>query len=212
MEATSQAKYLALDSETGGVNPKINPILTAYFAAVSEDLVIIDELNLKIKPKDGMIIEKEALEVNKINMDEHLASPDLVTPEQAKELIQAFNKKHKPSGKSKLRPLGHNVIFDEMALWEQVMTQDEWEKNVSYGRIDTKVLCDMLKDAGLLPPELGNLGSVSEHFGVSVGTAHEAKSDVLTAINVYAKMLEMLKTLKSGASILTGDLLSQIER
>ena len=208
-----EAKYLAYDSESGGLSFAKHPILTAYFAAVSEDLAVIDELDLKIRPDlTKYVVEQEALDVNGIKLEEHLADPALVSPEEAKALILAFTKKHKPKGRGRLKPLGQNIFFDDMFIFTQLVPQDEWEKSVHYGRIDTKVISDLMKDIGILPPDIGTLASLVEHFQVQKRTAHEAKSDVLMTIDVYAKMIDTLKGLKNNASLIGGDILSQIER
>jgi oligoribonuclease (3'-5' exoribonuclease) len=44
--------YIWFDTETGGLNPKIHSLLTAYFAIVDKDLNLIAELSLQLKPSD----------------------------------------------------------------------------------------------------------------------------------------------------------------
>ena len=208
-----EAKYLSYDCETSGLSFQKHTILTVYFAAVSEDFAVIEELNLKIKPDlSKYAVEQEALDVNGINLEAHMADPECISLEDAKQKVLAFTKKHKPSGRGKLKPLGQNIFFDDMFIFTQMVPQNEWEKSVAYGRVDTKVISDFMKDIGLLPPDVGTLGSLAEHFGVQKRTAHEARGDVLTTIDVYCKMVDVLKGLKNNTSLLGGDILSQIER
>lgn len=209
----SNKTYLAFDTETGGINPKENPILTAYFAVLSDDYSVLDELELKIRPSAPYSkVEAEALSTNGIDMRKHEVDPETLDREDAARKLKDFLKKHKGKGRyDKPIPLGHNISFDIKMITEQLLTQEEWEQNVSYAVRDTKPVCDFLKDFGLLPPEIGKLDSLVRHFNIKQLKAHVAKDDVLMTVEAYKKLGEMVRGLgeSSGLSLDVLDILEK---
>lgn len=206
--------YLWFDTETGGKNAKIHPLLTAYFAVCDKDHNIIDDLSLYLKPEDPskMILEQEALEVNKINIQEHLADPNTITYQEGRVKLKQFLLKHKIKGKRKhYMPCGHNVAFDKDFVWNWLMPQEEFEEEVHYRTLDTSMVTTFLKDLGILPEELGNLGSLVTYFNLPQKEAHNAKGDVWMNIDVYKAMKSMMKDRKKDMIGGTNSLLEIIE-
>ena len=207
-----ETKYIAFDFETGGIDPLKSPALTGYFAALDKNLNILGELELQIKPEEPYsVIEKGAMEVNGINLAEHMADPKTLSRAEAGAKLASFLKEHRGKLKAKPRPLGHNVAFD-VGFTRQLLTQAEWEANVHYGVACTSIMTNVLKDIGVLPETLGNLGSLVKHFGIQERKAHTAKDDVLMMIDVYAKMIQMLKGNNEGSGGLSVDVLSMLEK
>ncbi|HBI01200.1 MAG TPA: hypothetical protein DDY18_06205 [Flavobacterium sp.] len=191
--------YLWFDTETGGTNPKIHSLLTAYFALCDKDLNVFDELYLQLKPSDitKINVVQEAMDVNKINLEEHLKDPATITYEEGKLKLQAFLSRNKIKGKRRsFMPAGHNVAFDKEMLWNQMISQEEFEKDVHYRTIDTSSITTFLKDVGILPEDLGNLSSLVEHYGVPKREAHTAKDDVRMNIDVYRAMRKQIQAKK----------------
>jgi DNA polymerase III alpha subunit (gram-positive type) len=208
----SKPKFLAFDTETAGLDPFKNPILTAYFAIVGEDYGILDELYMFIKPESPFDqIEAKAMEVNKIDLAKHVERPDAITRDAAKVKLKAFLKSNKPKG-AKVKPLGHNVDFDIGMVKAQILPHAEWEELVHYGKIDTKMAGDLLKEAGWLPPEIGTLGSLVSHFNIAQLGAHEAKNDTLMMVEVYKKLIDTLSSKKNSNNENPLDILSLLEK
>jgi DNA polymerase III alpha subunit (gram-positive type) len=206
-----ETKYIAFDFETGGLDPAKNPILTGYFAALDRNLNVIGELELQIKPEEPFtLLEKGAMEVNGINLEEHLADPKTLSRADASAKLLSFLKEFRGKQKAKPRPLGHNVVFD-VEFTRQLIPQAEWEAHVHYGVICTSIMTNVLKEVGMLPESLGNLSSLVKYFGVQERKAHTAKDDVLMMIDVYAKMIQMLKANTEGSG-LSVDVLSMLEK
>lgn len=203
---------LPLDSETGGLNCKEADMLTFYMAIADENLNVIDEIDLKLKP-DGRLpmAHADALRVNGINIQEHLADPETITYSQAKPKVVALLKKYlKKNGRySNLRVFGQNVTFDLDFIYEYLIPKNEWDAMVHYGKVDTKVISDFLKDAGWFPKSIGTLGSMVEHLGIPMRKAHTAKDDTLMALEVYKKILEIMAAKKNNSS--QQDLISLLE-
>lgn len=205
-------KMIAFDCETGGLDPKKNPILTAYFVIVGEDFSLIDDLDIKIRVSEPYsTVELTALKVNGIDLDKHNSDPETLDRPEAVRKISEFVSKHKGKGRyDKPVSLGHNVDFDLRMIYEQIMSVDEWEKCVGYAIRDTKKVSDFLKDFGLIPPEIGSLVSLSKYLNVPHVGAHTAKDDVLVTIQCYKKLGEIVKS--PGASGLSLDMLDILEK
>lgn len=204
--------YAAFDTETGGLNPETTDVLTFYMGILDEDFKLVDEINLKLKPDDRLpIAEAGALRVNGINIQAHMADPETITYSEAKERIITMLKKYlKKNGRySNIRPLGQNVQFDLDYTWKYLIDRDTWDGIVHYGKIDTKGITDFLKDAGWFPRELGSLGTVVEYLQLPKRAAHNAREDTLMCVDVYKKILEIMKAKKENS--VQQDLISLLE-
>lgn len=211
----SDVKYIGFDFETGGTDPDVNAILTAYFCALDKDLNIVDDLNLKVRPEAPYEkVEEEALKVNGIDLEKHISDPDTVSREEAGKRLSAFLAKNgakSKKDKSKPRPLGHNVSFD-VGFSRQLISKDEWESRVHYGHVCTFSMSTGLKDAELLPETVGNLKSLVKHFNIPMLNAHSAKDDTIMMVQVYGSIRTMLKSLASNTGGLNMDTLSMLEK
>lgn len=205
--------YTAFDTETGGLDPKKADVLTFYMAIVDESFKIVDEVNLKLKPNGGRlpVAEEQALKVNGINIEQHMADPETVDYATGKKMILELAGKYlKKRGRySNLRPLGQNVQFDLNMTWEHIIPKDEWDKTFHYGVIDTKGITDFLKDAGWFPKELGSLETVVNYLQIPKRAAHNAKEDTLMCVDVYKRMIEIMASKKENSS--QQDLISLLE-
>lgn len=209
--------FLWTDCETTGLNNSKHDILTLYMGVYNESMELIDELDLQLKPDHGdinrIIYDPEAAQVTGINLVEHLADPATITYEQGKELILALFEKHKiPKKRKHYRLSGHNVDFDKNFILAKIMELDEWEKYVHYSTLDTLKIMVFLQDVGLVPADLGNLGSLVEYFGIPLGKAHNAREDIKMNVEVYKSIRTMMKVNKNGFSgVSDHNLLSIVE-
>jgi len=208
----SDQYFCCMDSETGGLRAKQNDILTLYMAMTDENLKVLEELDLKLKPNDRLpVCDPQAMAVNHIDLQKHLSDPNTVTYAEAKVKIIAFAKKYlKKRGRySNLIVLGQNVMFDLKFIWEYIIPEEEWEGLFSYNVEDTKTSALFLKRCGWLPKEIGTLKSMVEYFNIPRREAHEAKGDVHMTIDVYKAMLSLMDSKKNGGS--TQDIISLLE-
>jgi oligoribonuclease (3'-5' exoribonuclease) len=190
-------KYLAFDTESGGVNDD-NSLLSAYFVVIDEDLkTIYGELDLLVKPDDGNYsVTAQGLEVNKINLIEH--DKVAITESKAGQLLYNFLKTHAPDGTTKLTPLGHNIAFDVQFVKKHLVNK-AFNQYVSYRMLDTGSIIQFMKLTGLVSRDLaGSLSEIAIHFGISTITnvPHTAKGDTWMVIEVLRKLkqLVMLET------------------
>lgn len=188
----SKATYLATDVETGGIGPDVS-LLTAYVAILDENMEIIDELELAMKPDDKIYhVTAEALAINKINLIEHDKDERTISFGKAGELLRDLIKLHSEDGKTKLIPLGHNVAFDMDNLYRNVLNKKEAQKYISYRVLDTGSTGRFLITAGLIPETVsGSLGSYVEHFKVEKREAHTARGDVLMTVDLMKAMIAL---------------------
>jgi hypothetical protein len=150
--------------------------------------------------------------VNKINLKEHLASPDTVTYTEGKEKLKAMLKRYatKKGRFGNTRPFGYNILsFDIPWVQQYLMDKDTWNDILHYKSVDAMVAVDFLKDAGWFPPDLGSLATVVDYFQLPKRDAHNAREDTLMTIDVYKKLLEVMKAKKDGGQ--TQDLISLLE-
>lgn len=166
--------WIVTDSETGGLNPDINPLLIAYFGIATDDGIIVDERYYRIKPAPDMLVTAEALNVNKINLlDHHSVAQDIETVRQD---LVAFVAPY-----AQLTCMGWNVHFDLGFYYKQLLTRAEWEKHVSYRVMDVQVLARFFFNKG-------KLEDTARYLNVEIN-AHDAKADALATLQVY-KVIE----------------------
>lgn len=184
-------KYIALDTETGGITLDTS-LLTAYFVVLDEKFKVVDELNLVVKPDDGnYVVNAQALNVNKINLVEHdkVALPY----KAAKPFLYKFLELNYQG--EKLIPIGHGLAFDIVRLKQDLIGQGSWENFVSYRTLDTSIVAQFLRAAGLFPDDVsGSLGSLVSYFKLPpVGDMHDARVDTLQTVSVLQALLNLVK-------------------
>lgn len=202
---------IATDCETGGLDPNESDLLTIYMAVVDQDNKIVEELDLLLKPDDRLpIAHEDALKVTGIDLKAHLANPSTITYSEAKEKIMTMLKKYRKGGRySNIRLFGFNVRFDRDFINKHLIPKSEFEKLVHYKVIDTMDGVDFLKRHKWLPPQVGNLSSCVDHFGLAKGKAHTAKDDVLMTLEIEKKIKEIMDSKKEGGQ--SFDLISLLE-
>lgn len=209
----SDILYMPFDSETGDFEPENGDLLTAYFAIMTENYEIVEDLYLKLKPDGGRLPRATAgaLKVNGINLQEHLADPETITYSEGKTKLTALIKRHlKKKGRfSNISPFGYNVPFDEKWVKFYLLSPDEWNAMLHYKSVDVMQNVDFLKRAGWFPKELGSLGTVVDFFKLPKRSAHNAKEDTLMTIDVDKKIQELVKSKKDGGQ--TQDLITLLE-
>lgn len=205
--------FMAFDTETGGLDPNKADLLTAYFGIIDEEFKVIDEIYFKLKPNEDRlpIAEAGALAVNKIDIRAHMADPETISYSDATvKLTEMLRKYLKKKGRfSNIRPMGYNVPFDVKWVQKYILGQTEWESILHYKDVDVMRPVDFLKDAGWFPPELGSLGTVVDYLQLPKRDAHNAREDTLMTVDVYKKLLDLMKQKKEGGQ--SQDLISLLE-
>ena len=186
-------RFLVIDTETGGLDPRNNSLLTAYFGIFNDKFEKIGELDLKIKPDDGKFrVTEQAMKVNGINLEQH--AKEAMTETEAGIRVAEFLGAAFANAGEKLTVVGHNVHFDLNFLHNTIILSSTWEKNCDKIVLDTMIVGQFMKLAGCLPPNIPNsLGSYLEFFGIKKSGLHNAKTDAVATMSVlkhFKKYLE----------------------
>ncbi len=96
------------------------------------------------------------------------------------------------NGKVKLIPIGHNVQFDILFIYEHLLSKKHWDQHVSYRKLDTGTIAQFFKLCGFIPDDKsGSLEYLAERFGVKFkDRAHTAESDAMMCVHILQKMRE----------------------
>lgn len=188
-------KYLAFDTETGGLDPKKSSLLTAYFAVLDENFNAIAELDLKIKNEKNEIyqVTGEALKINGINLAEHHNENRNSTKGLAAVQLKDLLHTHLVDNDT-LIPIGHNVDFDIGFIQEHLLPKELWDRYVSYRKLDTAVIGNFLKAKKIIPSNTsGSLGGLAKFFKIDIGkgSLHNAKIDTVVTVALLQEMLKV---------------------
>lgn len=183
--------YIALDTETGGLS-KESSLLTAFFLVLDDYLDEVESLYLEIKPNNGLYtVEAQGLGINGINIVQHDQSA--VYSSKAGIILRDFLIKHSSDGKSKLIPIGHNIYYDLDKIDSSLINRKEYEKYISYRLLDTGVLAQAFRVAGLVPSHLlGSLTELAAFYNIPAVNMHNAESDTRVTVEILRRQLQVL--------------------
>lgn len=192
---SNKAKYVAIDTETGGLSEDTS-LLTVYFAALDENFNLVHPsatLALEVRPGDGVYhVTADALGINKIDLIKHDANA--VEAGKAGEMLRAFLATYCGTGKARALPFGQNVKFDLIRIYGQLLSKDVCERWLSYRTLDCGVVGEFLKSVGLIPQSVsGSLSSYADYFEIDTSAAHTADGDVWMSVEIIKKMGELVK-------------------
>jgi len=170
-------KMFHFDTETTGLDPKKHDILQlAYLVEI--DGKTRDEGNIFMQPFDYSTITKEALDVNKLNLEQ------IKTYQNPKNAYDVFVKMlakyvNKYDRTDKFSPAGYNIGFDCEFLKEWFIKN----RDVYYGswfnwkRIDPLAILYFMDGMGQLTLPDYKLQTVCDYFEIAI-QAHDALSDI----------------------------------
>jgi DNA polymerase III epsilon subunit-like protein len=178
-------RLLVLDTETGGLNPETDALLSVGLVdwcdgqVTRQTEILVDAA--------GLICDPKALAVNNIDLDLHHAYS--VSRDEAAQQIQTFCQ---PMGRPWLA--GHNVQFD-IGFVRRLFAPDVLRKTVSHRCLDTMQVLAYLGHCGRIPDGIGKLDQAIAHFGIEVpaGQRHTALADALATACLYTKLLEVVR-------------------
>jgi DNA polymerase III alpha subunit (gram-positive type) len=179
--------YLAVDCETTGLLDT-SQVLTAYFIILDDDFTELKTLDLKIKYDPKYTLNKRAMEINQINLEEH--NNVAVNMCDAKKLVEDFLK-----SKSRLVPIGHNVAFDLNILKCNGLLENI--NIISYFSLDTLTIAQFLKSCNKLPQKQSmSLKTLCDFYGLKLDNDlgyHNAEYDIRMTIELLKTFQKMIK-------------------
>lgn len=194
-----KSNYIVYDTETGGLNPKKNPI--TQFACVILDyrtLKEIDRWETYIRPYNDLVIERQAIEHTMVSMS------DVNSGMKLHDFINTLTKflsSHFASSKKKefarLVPVGHNVTFDNGMLEYAFKLEKENLYDYIYPNIiDTFPLAKLAW--GIEGAEKLNLAACCERAKIDLTDAHGAMNDVEATADLFRFFMKKLRSKKGG--------------
>ena len=206
----SQELYITIDTETGGFNQQVNPLLQVGMHAALLDTdnmtaVTISSTEWNVKPSQfiNKIIEPEALSVNQLKLEQLEETGmlignlgDSMRNEIMKAIDFAGHKTHKYL-------LGQNLAFDLRFLREYL-------PSTAVGLLYSfrfRELMDKVEDYHIVSPgpaRSSSLSAVSAELGIVNESAHTALSDAKTTfecmLELNRRFKEFSKAISSGQS------------
>lgn len=168
--------YLILDTETGGLNSKENPVLELAASVYDEDGYVSKE-SFYACFEPYLSMDCKALAIN--GFYERRQKPESQSHNQSQiEKLVCWSgyvlKKYNPT------LVGQNLKFDldfVDSLTEHYNIKG-WSKMWNYHTLDTSQIAYVLREAGVLETDRFNLAALSKAYGIQNPAAHTAAADV----------------------------------
>ena len=171
-------KILYLDTETTGLDPIKNDVIQIG-AIVEINGVVKEEINLRCQPFDYSTIQQQALDTNKITIEQLKTFP---TPQSAYKLLIKILNKHinKFDKEDKFIPVGQNINFD-LGFMRQFFLKNNDKYFGSYvdrHYIDLMAIAGFFTLTGHINPPNLKLGTIAQILGIEFD-AHDAFEDIV---------------------------------
>jgi len=187
-------KVLYFDTETTGLDPKVNEII--QFSALFEiDGNIINKLDIHIRPTRWDQVSQEALNITGKTIQD---LETYMVPDEAVMSIRSFLDANmdKYNKYDKAYPAGHNVTFDLeffQSFWKQHGDQYGIGVYTNWRALDSRVLANFLIFSGAIKnvPDV-KLETLCKHFGIEID-AHDSLSDIKATRELIRAMVKLWK-------------------
>lgn len=181
-------KILFIDTETGGIDPASNSLLSLALVVWKESAI---KASMEILINDGVLnVTQKALEINGIDLEEH--KKKAVTPAIAIEKLNAFLKQHFQDDE-KITLGGHNITFDVNFL-NTFLTRNgySFQHRFSHRFVDTATILFYLYLTGKLKNKITSSQDAFEYFGIPVEGRHTALGDVVATAQLFSRLVSIL--------------------
>lgn len=185
MTKIKQQNLAFVDIETTGLNPDIHEIISIGIVLVGQNwendkpfFEIIEELELKVRPKHIENADPVSLKVNKYN------KTDWENAYNLEETMKVFSEKTKDA-----IMVAHNVAFDYMFI-DKAFRENNFKNEMHYHKLDTiSIAFAKLHDQKDI--NKFSLRDLGVYFGIENKNAHEALSDAHTTFLLYKKLMSL---------------------
>lgn len=181
------------DTETGGLDPKKNPILSLGLVTLGLDNTLVHQMEIPIEPPLGCEINPIALQKNGIDLGQHLSNPKLRTQEEASQLFTRYYEKTKEHfGVKEVKFGGHNIRFDLDMVNEQFYL-GKWPKAFPrFGHcIDTMNLVASLRSVGRIDIKSLTLDDAIKFYKIETEGSHQALNDAISSARLFSKIMKL---------------------
>lgn len=191
-------KILYFDTETTGLDPKVNDIIQLS-GFVEKDGKIIEKFNLKCRPRSEKTVNQQALDIQGRTLKEVMEWPerDKVFSQFVDILKRHINQYNKAD---KFYTAGYNVAFDMDFLSNFFKEFDNpyMGSFFNYRKIDPLSILHYWDYMGVISLENYKLSTVCDYFGVEL-KAHDAMADIIATkilINTLTGIMREIEVLK----------------
>jgi DNA polymerase III epsilon subunit-like protein len=184
--------FLFLDTETGGLDPRGNSLLSLGLV-VGDGPRVVNSLEILFR-HEPYVVSAGGMKVNRIDLVRHHEAA--LDPPVAMAVLEVFLEQHFPHRCQPIILAGHNVAFDQAFLEVFLAGQGrEMEPRFSHRLVDTHSLAAGLRDAGRLPLDNLSSSALFAHFGILVpeDQRHTALGDALATFELYWKLVELMR-------------------
>ena len=184
--------FVLIDIESTGLNKNEHQILEVGLLVI-KDLSVVSELNVKIK-HDNYVISPKAMEINKINLEEH--KKDAIFEKEACDAILNFLNDNKTIGDEKgFIVIGQNVNFD-LGFLEVMFKRNnlikEYRSVISYRQLDLMQLALIKNLEGKVALESQSLDCILKALSMEIPECrHSALGDCKLTYEAFIKLLKM---------------------
>lgn len=178
---------VVVDLETGGFDAKKNAILEIAIQLIDEDnsrLILGDSHRYHINPFSGLIVDKNALEFLKLDLN-HPLRVAVEEDYALKEAFKLINKQRSKYDCSRAILVGHNAFFDHSFILEACL-RNKIKKSPfhPFSLIDTVSLGVLVTKQTVLARICKELDIVYEN-----DEAHSAAYDAMITAQVFCKII-----------------------
>lgn len=185
---------IVIDLETGGFFKEKNPITEIAFSVVDmKTMKIIETYQNYVKPYDGLIIEKDALDSTQLTMKEINGG---ISIDKMLQDFAGIMTKHKKSRSTAPILVGHNLDHFDLPYLEYTFSQRN--KNI-YDYIDESTF-DTIKLAKMYERSIPGadkfkykLEIVCERYEIKLTGAHGAAADVDATYRLFKTLMKNYK-------------------
>lgn len=190
-------KILFIDTETGGIDPANNSLLSLALVVWKESEI---GASMEILIDDGVLnVTQKALEINGIDLEEH--KKNAVSPALAIEKLNGFLKQHFQDDE-KITLGGHNITFDVNFL-NTFLTRNgfSFQQRFSHRFVDTATILFYLYLTGKLKSKITSSQDAFDYFGIPVEGRHTALGDVIATARLFSRLVSILYRDAKGKSV-----------
>ena len=189
-------KILFIDTETGGLDPKISAALIQLSGVIRINKKDVEKFNFYIKPFEHSEVSPEALKVQGRTTEELESEKYKSEKEVFKQFTELLDKYvDKYNKKDKFIVAGYNVKFD-INMLNSFFKRNRSNYLFSYissVTIDPLPCIGFLQLCGILPElENNKLETWCKHFGIEF-SAHDSMEDVLATEKLIFKIAQLLR-------------------
>ena len=171
-------KLVFVDIETTGLNVIEHEIIEVGCVIVDNKLKIIEEFELKIKPKNIENADRISLKIN------HYNERDWNDAYELKDALKIFSKKTKDC-----IMVGQNIAFDSSFI-EYALQKNNVKNTLHYHRLDTISIAWAKLNNNINFTHF-SLREMCKYFNIENENPHSALSDAKATYKLYKRLMEL---------------------